>query len=171
MEDSIVNLLFTEDLVKFILKHHGIDWNSEIGLENFRNENRKSPFQNEMALGVVFIWEKCNIHIVDCFKELQAIPVLERKQFGYYALKAAHLYFENGYSHGSFLGYCAMLIGVVYNYHPLPSNDIPGCASEILALVLTAFQLTGEFNRCGGWDGLFQVSKRLLSTFFEGKTD
>ncbi|GFW06860.1 uncharacterized protein TNCV_3289591 [Trichonephila clavipes] len=162
MEDSIINLLFTEDLVRCVLTYRGLGWNSELELYKLRSEIQKSPFKSEVAEAVIYIWEKCDIPICGCYRELKEMSALERNQFGYYALKSAHLYFENGYSHGAFLGYCTILIGV--GYLNITSKGVLECVCEILALVLTAYQMTGEFDRYCGWDGLLRVSKTFLES-------
>ncbi|GFW06862.1 uncharacterized protein TNCV_3289611 [Trichonephila clavipes] len=177
MEDSIINLLFTEDLVSYVVTDRGIAWHSEMGLHNLRSEIQKSPFKSEVSLAIFHIWEKCYADIWGCYLDLKEMAALERNQFGYYAMKSVHLYFENGYSHGAFLGYCAMLIGVGYNNAvsewsttkqvSINSKEVLQCVCEILSLVLTAVQLIGEFERQGGWDGLLQLSQNLLKTVEE----
>ncbi|GFQ67805.1 uncharacterized protein TNCT_267501 [Trichonephila clavata] len=160
MEDSIINLLFTEDLVTCVLTYRGFGWKSEMEIYNLRSEIQKSPFKSEVAEAVLYIWEKCNTTISGCYRDLKEMSALEKNRFGYYAMKSAHLYFDDGYSPGSFLGYCTMLIGV--GYLNMDSKGVLECVCEILALVLTAFQLTGEFDIHGGWDGLLQVSETFL---------
>ncbi|GFS30628.1 uncharacterized protein TNIN_355421 [Trichonephila inaurata madagascariensis] len=177
MEDSISNLLFTEDLVRCVLTERGIAWHSEMGIHHLRSEIQKSPFKSEVAKAVLEIWEKCFTDVWNCYLDLKEMSALKRNQFGYYAMKSAYLYFENGYSHGSFLGYCTMLIGVgYYSTHSewstaqqvnTNSKGVLECVCEILALVLTAVQLIGEFDRHGGWDGLLEVSKTFLENVEE----
>ncbi|GFS75803.1 uncharacterized protein NPIL_344741 [Nephila pilipes] len=159
MEDSMVNMLFAADLVGYILKHKNLEWESTNQIQDFRGELKESPFKNEIGLAIVLIIESNSSQIEQCYKNLQDDKIQYKEEFGRCALEAAHLYFEDGYSPGSFLGYCAMIVGVTALFNCYPSNRIPDCASEILALVLTSHQLTGEFNKHGGWNGLFNISK------------
>ncbi|GFQ67794.1 uncharacterized protein TNCT_267481 [Trichonephila clavata] len=160
MEDSIINLLFTEDLVRWVLTYREFAWQSEMELDIIKSEIQKSPFKREVAVAVFYTWEKCFTDIRDCYRDLKEISALEKNRFGYYAVKSANLYFVNGYSPGSFLGYCTLLIGL--GFFNSDSKGVLECVCEILALVLTAYQLNGEFGRHGGWDGLLQVSETFL---------
>ncbi|GFW06857.1 uncharacterized protein TNCV_3289561 [Trichonephila clavipes] len=164
MEDSLVNMLFAEDVIRSSMVIRHIDWVPENEIRFLRDELKESPFKPEYGIAITFITENVITDILQCYRNLQNKNVTERSEFGRYAVDAAHLYFEDGYSPEAYLGYCALMAGLVHLYYSFPPNGIPECACEVLALVLTAHQLTGEFNKYGGWEGLSTIAKALYET-------
>lgn len=161
MEDSLVNMLFAEDVIRYVLKCKNIQWFPENEIQIFRDEINLSPFRIEIGKAIIYIMENNSSYIEQCYKNLQQDFIDDRKEFGYHALEAAPLYFEDGYSPESYLAYCALLAGMAFHFDCYPSNGIPDCACELLALVLTSHQLTGEFNKYGGWEGIVIISNAL----------
>ncbi|GFS30630.1 hypothetical protein TNIN_355431 [Trichonephila inaurata madagascariensis] len=67
--------------------------------------------------------------VQQCHRNLQNKGVAERKEFGRYAVGAAHLYFEDGYSPEAYLGYYVLMAGLALTYsivsHQMASPSVP----------------------------------------------
>ncbi|GFS30632.1 uncharacterized protein TNIN_355441 [Trichonephila inaurata madagascariensis] len=168
-------MLFAEDVIRSYLVIRRIDWVPENEIQFLRDELKESPFKHEFGIAIAFIMESLETDVRQCHWNLQNKGVDERNEFGRYAVDAAHIYFEDGYSPEAYLGYCALMAGLAFSFYSFPPNGIPECACEVLALVLTAHQLTGEFNKYGGWEGLSTLAKAFSEIArqhetFNGKT-
>ncbi|GFQ67789.1 uncharacterized protein TNCT_267461 [Trichonephila clavata] len=147
-----------------------IDWVPENETQFLRDELGESPFKHEFGIAIAFITENVIEDIKQCCMNLRSMAVAERDEFGRYVVDAAHLYFEDGYSPEAYLGYCGLIAGLALFFYSFSPNGIPECACEVLALVLTSHQLTGEFYKYGGWEGLFTIAKSLCERAKQDQT-
>ncbi|KAF8787081.1 hypothetical protein HNY73_008712 [Argiope bruennichi] len=173
MDDYLRNTLFASELLEFLFQQISIPW--EAPHASILEDDLYTTFDNEIAVAVYTIWTKNFRDVLDCYYELdkkdkdikenEAVQKYEEDasykkayRFGHYAISAADSYFSKGYSPGSFLGYCAIVLGVATYYFRYPSNQVPEMAAEVVALVLLAHQLTGQFYKHNGWEGLHEIS-------------
>ncbi|GIY05317.1 uncharacterized protein CEXT_98721 [Caerostris extrusa] len=157
------NQLFCEDLVIEILKSIGRTWEPEQGLTIIRNELDSSTFEKQIGKAVFLLIQKFVDDVNYCYEELLSIEAMESAEaFAKYAIKAALLYFPEGYTHASFLSYCAIVIGVAVMDVTLPGKYTLDRAAQVIALVLSSYQLSGQFWKVGGWYGIQQASAFLV---------
>ncbi|GBM03477.1 hypothetical protein AVEN_95380-1 [Araneus ventricosus] len=125
----------------------------------FGEDCPKSQFDADIGKAVFTIWKKNEEDFETCYIELRKGGINDKEAFSKCAVSAADSYFSKGYGPGSFLGYCAIVLGVATFYYEYPPNGVPETAVEVIALVLFAHQLTGQFYKHDGWDGLRKTSR------------
>ncbi|CAL1281238.1 unnamed protein product [Larinioides sclopetarius] len=157
MDDYLVNLSFAGNLLKYLFRKLHFPWKNPY-IYIFGKDCPKSRFDENIGDAVNTIWKKNAEDFEACYIELKKKGVKDKEAFSKYAMNAADSYFSKGYSPGSFLGYCAIVLGVATFYYEFPQNGVPETSVEVIALVLFAHQLTGQFYKHDGWDGLTKTS-------------
>ncbi|GIY70569.1 uncharacterized protein CDAR_83351 [Caerostris darwini] len=161
--DYLRNQLFCEDLMIEVLKSVGRTWEPEQGLTQIRSELDSSPFEKQIGKAVFLLIKKFVDDVNDRYQEFLSIGAMESDEiFAKYAIREALLYFDKGYTHASFLSYCAIVIGVAVMDVTLPGKYTLDRAAQVIALVLSSHQLSGQFWKVGGWYGIQQSSAVLV---------
>ncbi|GBM03478.1 hypothetical protein AVEN_95381-1 [Araneus ventricosus] len=170
MKDQyLINMRFAEELLRFLqwetplLFGFETRWDPKLAILEFGKQINVSLFREEIGWSVFYIINENVDDIVACYEEFlneMHAPTddIDNANFTRCALKIAPLFFPEGYNHGAFLGYCALVMGVAYNFLLLKPNCIPQLACQVIGLVLFMHQMTGEFYEEGGWEGFLDVS-------------
>ncbi|KAF8787080.1 hypothetical protein HNY73_008711 [Argiope bruennichi] len=171
MKDQyLINLQFVEEILEFVclnlplLYEYKELWYPKFEILDLANKTDVLMFHDDVGCSVLHIIDKNMEDIEDCFYEflhdMRASAPMNEVDDAYFtksALNIAPFFFSKGYSHESFLAFCAMVMGVAHNFLLLEQNRIPQRACHVIGLVLFMHQMTGEFYKKGGWKGFRDV--------------
>ncbi|GBM03484.1 hypothetical protein AVEN_95384-1 [Araneus ventricosus] len=171
MGDYLRNTLFVEDLLEFLFNLEGIPYKAKEGVHHFKHELGKSPFDPVIGKAVDKLSEVFHKQLKESYYMLMEKGIKDKVAFSKYALIEANECFTEGYTHEHFLAYCVQVLGIPGMYYYPSSSDIVDSASQVVALVLFSYQMTGEFYRLGGWSSLTEVARKIDDRLPNDDTD
>ncbi|GFS75805.1 hypothetical protein NPIL_344761 [Nephila pilipes] len=141
MDNHLYAMLFSEDLVSYVLKKNGINWNARnastgqhpLTNQSLKDRNRFTPEIGEAVFDIMIEQlERIQVSYAGMIRK----GITSIDEFRYELAISSIMYLKKGYHEYSYLKLCALFIGVVQCYFKIDS-DLGRTFASCVALMLS----------------------------------
>lgn len=171
MGNPLYAMLFAEDLMEFVLKHHGITWiENRTGVRRFRDRIQKHCFRPEVGKAVCDLIAENDKTITDCYRKLILKGVDCVDDFRYEITITTIFYLRYGYNRLRYLELCALFSGIACRFFEngdqIFARDVASASTQLLAYIINFSTYDETLFRKEAWFDLL-ITARIISRKIE----
>ncbi|GFS30623.1 uncharacterized protein TNIN_355401 [Trichonephila inaurata madagascariensis] len=167
MDNYLHAMLFAEDLVSYVLRKHGVEWearnastaNHPLTNQSLRDRNR---FRSEIGEAVFEISSENYQVIRESFHKMFQKEEISVDEFRYELTITCIMYLKKGYNEYYYLNLCALFIGVVRFYFIINfdfGSELASCVAQVLAYLVNLSIYKNMFDPFDDWFRLALASQ------------
>ncbi|GFW06871.1 hypothetical protein TNCV_3289701 [Trichonephila clavipes] len=170
-------MLFSEDLVSYVLRKHGVVWearnasteNHPLTSQSLRDRNR---FRPEIGEAVFEISNEKYQVIEKSFDKMLQKEEISVDEFRYELTITCIMYLKKGYNEYYYLNLCALFIGVVRFYFKIDfdfGSELATCVAQVLAYLVNLSIYKNMFDPFKDWFRLVLASQCIRRKIAKNK--
>ncbi|KAF8787083.1 hypothetical protein HNY73_008713 [Argiope bruennichi] len=170
MEDYLFAMFLAEDVMKYVLQKHGIEWEVKHNIRSiYKGKYPEKTVILPLKKAVIMFIDKKKKHIKDILRDYTKNNSSTVREFCHYAIEFGSEVFKDGFDPVNFIKYCAIVAEMAYRLYD-HCQDIPEQAVGVIGTVLVSQMMTQQFEESGNQEGLKKASLKLLKQLKDVKS-